>query len=448
MNNTLDTIAAISTPLSAGAISIVRLSGPEAIKIADKVFKAKDNSLPSTFPARTMTLGTFSAEAFTELCLCVVFKAPASYTGEDVVEFHCHGGVTITRGVLARLLAEGARLAEPGEFTKRAFISGKMALSDAEGMMDMINAQSEAEVRAGYNLLSGKLSQMATKTQEKLTDIMAELEVSLDYPEEDIEYVTKDKAKTSLEKINNELKDCLATARVGKIIRDGVNVVILGEPNVGKSSLLNALLKDERAIVTPIAGTTRDVIEGSMQINGLRFNLYDTAGLRETSDVVEKIGVDKAKKILRSADIVLTLFEDGQPEALEPEVEELLKGKKVIKIISKADKSGNYSANDQVIHLSVTKNKNIDKLIDTLYRLSDGNKEAAGGVVLTNERHINAIKRATEAIEKVLDGMEISTLDCLLIDLHLAYSALGEITGNTSGEDIINTIFSKFCLGK
>ena len=289
-----ETIAGISTPLSNGAISIVRMSGEKAIEIADKVFKSSKNLTPSSFTPRMLTLGTFFANNFKEQALCVVFKAPKSYTGENMVEFQCHGGVLITKGILSTLIENGARLATAGEFTKRAFLNGKMALSDAEGMMDMINAQSEAEIRAGYNLLTGQLSKTASETQKELIDLLSEIEVSFDYPEEDIEYTTKNKVKTKLEELTSSINNVLKNSQNSKIIKEGVNVVILGKPNVGKSSLLNALLKDEKAIVTEVAGTTRDIIEGSFSINGLRFNLYDTAGIHETTDKVEKIGVDNA----------------------------------------------------------------------------------------------------------------------------------------------------------
>jgi len=331
-NMTNDTIVAISTPLSSGAISIVRMSGDNAIKIADKVFEGKNKQKPSSFLPRMLTLGTFSCKEFQEQALCVVFKNPNSFTGEDMVEFQCHGGVLITKGILSTLIENGAKLASPGEFTKRAFMNGKMALSDAEGMMDMINAQSEAEIRAGYNLLSGELSKTAFLAQDELTDILSEIEVSFDYPEETIEYITKSNAKERLISLENTISKVLETSSTGKMIKDGVNVVILGKPNVGKSSLLNALLKDEKAIVTPIAGTTRDIIEAQLSINGLKFNLYDTAGIHETTDEVEKIGVNKAKNTISAADIILFVKDSEEDSHEDLEVKNLLKDRKHLEI--------------------------------------------------------------------------------------------------------------------
>ena len=442
-----ETIVGISTPLSSGAISIVRMSGEKAIEIADKVFKSSKNLTPSSFTPRMLTLGTFFANNFNEQALCVVFKAPSSYTGENMVEFQCHGGVLITKGILSTLIENGARLATAGEFTKRAFLNGKMALSDAEGMMDMINAQSEAEIRAGYNLLTGQLSKTASKTQKELIDLLSEIEVSFDYPEEDIEYTTKNKVKTKLEELTSSINNVLKNSQNSKIIKEGVNVVILGKPNVGKSSLLNALLKDEKAIVTEVAGTTRDIIEGSFSINGLRFNLYDTAGIHETTDKVEKIGVDKAKNAISSADIVL-FVKDSELTQEDKEINELLKGKEHLTIINKADKTGNYSSNDSTIRLSALKKQNIELLTNKLYEIATKNMASQGGLILANERHIDALSRAYGHLKDALKALDNYSLDVVSIDINLAYRALGEITGTTTNEEILDAIFSKFCLGK
>ena len=446
--NLNNTIVAISTPLSSGAISIVRMSGEDAIKIADKLFVSKKGETPSSFTPRMLTLGTFNASDFKEQALCVTFKNPNSFTGEDMVEFQCHGGVLITKGILASCIKHGARLATAGEFTKRAFINGKMALSDAEGMMDMINAQSDAEIRAGYNLLSGELSKTAYKAQEELTDILAEIEVSFDYPEETIEYITKSNAKERLVELYNKTQKVLDSSSTGKMIRDGVNVVILGKPNVGKSSLLNALIKDEKAIVTPIAGTTRDIIEGTLSINGLRFNLYDTAGIHETSDRVEKIGVDKAKNTIASADIILFVKDSEEDTKEDLEVKKLLENRKHIVIINKSDKTGNYQEEDNTLRVSALENKNVDKLAEKLYDLASENKEMSGGLILANQRHVDSLTRANGHLLDAISAMDAFSLDIVTIDINLAYAALGEITGNTTNEEILDAIFSKFCLGK
>lgn len=443
-----NTIAAISTPLSSGAISIVRMSGEDAVKIADKVFQTKSGKKPSTFTPRMMTFGTFTANAFKEQALCVVFKAPNSFTGEDIVEFQCHGGVTLTKGILQTLIANGAKMAQPGEFTKRAFMNGKMALSDAEGMMDMINASSEAEIRAGYNLLSGELSKTAFSAQKELVDILSEIEVSFDYPEETILYITKSNAKERLVSLSNTLEKVLKTSSAGQMIKNGVNVAIVGKPNVGKSSLLNKLVMDEKAIVTPIAGTTRDVIEASLSINGLKFNLYDTAGIHETKDQVEQIGVDKAKNTIKGADIVLFVKDSDNQTEEDKEVEDLLKTHKHIIIINKSDKLKTYKDIANTIHISALKGENIDKVADKLYNLACEDKSMQEGLMVANQRHIDALQTAKDNIDNAIAEIDNFTLDLITIDLNLAYQALGEITGSTTSEDIINAIFSKFCLGK
>lgn len=447
-NQTYNTIAAISTPLSSGAISIVRLSGDQALEIADKVFTAKNGKKPSSFDSRYMILGTFDAGQFKEQAMCVVFRNPNSYTGEDLVEFQCHGGVLITKGILSALLQNGARLATAGEFTKRAFVNGKMALADAEGMMDMINAESEAEVRAGYNLLSGELSKTAHSGQTELIDILSEIEVSFDYPEETILYITKSKAKERLETLYNNIDKILKTTTAGQMIKNGVRVAIVGKPNVGKSSLLNALVMDQKAIVTDIAGTTRDVVEASLSINGLKFNLFDTAGIRETQDKVEKIGVEKARNIVSSSDIILFVKESLEETEEDKEVEKLLKNHKHLILINKSDKRKNVKDSDNIIHISALTGYNLEKVKESLYNLAKQDKSMSDGLVLANERHIDALSRAKNHLKQAIDSIDDYTLDLVTIDLNLCYSALGEITGNTTSEEILDAIFSKFCLGK
>lgn len=447
-NQTYNTIAAISTPLSSGAISIVRLSGEQAIEIADKVFVSLSGKKPSTFDSRYLTLGTFDAGQFKEQAMCVVFRNPNSYTGEDLVEFQCHGGVLITKGILSALIKNGARLATAGEFTKRAFINGKMALADAEGMMDMINAESEAEVRAGYNLLSGELSKTAHTGQTELIDILSEIEVSFDYPEETILYITKSKAKERLEALYSSIDKILKTTTAGQMIKNGVRVAIVGKPNVGKSSLLNALVMDQKAIVTDIAGTTRDVVEASLSINGLKFNLFDTAGIRETQDKVEKIGVEKARNIVSSSDIILFVKESLEETEEDKEVEKLLKNHKHLILINKSDKRKNTEDAENIIHISALTGYNLEKVKDSLYNLAKQDKSMSDGLVLANERHIDALSRAKNHLKQAIDSIDDYTLDLVTIDLNLCYSALGEITGNTTSEEILDAIFSKFCLGK
>ncbi len=443
-----ETIVALSTPATTGAISIVRMSGKNAIEIADKLFVSVKGKAPSSFTPRMLELGTFNANSFKENGLCVCFCAPFSYTGENLVEFQLHGGIKIAEGVISACIKAGARLATHGEFTKRAFLNGKMSLASAEGMMDMINAESEAEIRAGYNLLQGELSKLAKTAQDELTDLLSEIEVSFDYPEETIEYVTKNTVKTRLMALYEKISATLQTASTGRLLKNGVNVLILGKPNAGKSSLLNALLSFDRAIVTDIAGTTRDTIEDTFSIDGTKFNIIVTAGIRDTKDVVEKIGVDKAKSLVKSADIVLYVKDGTTKDSKEDEeIKNLLSNKKHIVIVNKSDLMKNPKVQDNEFLISAKNQTNIDELKNKLYELATIGEAVGASIIITNERHKDALSRAASSIMTAIENMELS-LDLISIDIKLAYSALGEITGNTTGEDIIDAIFSKFCLGK
>ena len=450
MENLKDTIVAISTGSTNGAISIVRMSGEKATDIADKIFVSNKNKRPSSFAPRYMQLGTITTKNFNEQAMCVVFCAPNSYTGENLVELQCHGGLKIAQGILEECMNNGARLANNGEFTKRAFINGKMSLASAEGVMDMINAESDAQVRAGYDLLSGTLSKEALNLQNELTDILSDIEVSFDYPEEEIEYITKTKVQQRLTKISEQLSRYIATADTGKILSGGINVLIVGKPNVGKSSLLNALLARERAIVTNVPGTTRDTVEDSFSINGIKVNIIDTAGIHETADFVEKIGVEKSKQLINIADIVLFVTDGSATETAEDkEIFNLIKNKPFIKIANKADiatKKGFADKNTAVIS-SVT-GQGIEELKQRIYKEFANPNIMESSIIITNSRHKQALENALEHINNALNAVNMQTLDLISIDLKLAYSALGEITGNTTGEDIIDAIFSKFCLGK
>lgn len=445
-----ETIVAISTGSSSGAIAIVRLSGQSAINIADEIFVAKIGKKPSEFEPRMLYLGKLETENFSEECMCVCFASPNSYTGENLVEFQCHGGTKIASGIFKECVKKGARPATNGEFTKRAFMNGKMSLSSAEGMMDMINAESDAEIRAGYSLLSGNLSKLAYTSQEELTDVLSEIEVSFDYPEETIEYITKAKVKERLETLSDNIKKVLDTADAGKIIKDGINAVIVGKPNVGKSSLLNTLLKQEKAIVTNIPGTTRDVVEGTFLLDDIKINLTDTAGIRETDDTVEKIGVDKAKNLINQADIVLFLVDQNQEFSSEDEeIFNSIKNLKYIVVKTKADLENklNKTFENEIVISSKTGTGLDDlkaKLIDIL-KLSNISNES---VIITNERHKDALLRALKSLQNACKNIGDDSLDLVSIDIKDAYLAIGEITGNTTSEDIIDSIFEKFCLGK
>lgn len=448
MNN--DTIVAISTGTSSGAISIVRMSGKDAISIADKIFVGLNKSKPSSFMPRLLVLGTMQTENFNEQAMCVVFKAPKSYTGEDMVEFQCHGGTQISSGIMKECIKHGARIATNGEFTKRAFVNGKMTLSSAEGMMDMINAESDAEIRAGFNLLKGELSKLATFSQAELTDILSEIEVSFDYPEETIEYITKAKIKERLESLKAKFETVLKTAHAGKLIKSGINVLIVGKPNVGKSSLLNKLLNHERAIVTDVAGTTRDSIEDTFLLGDTKVNLIDTAGIHETSDVVEKIGVDKAKNLINQADIILFLIDTSRNYSKEDEdIFNSIKDKNYIVVKTKNDLESKLEKSfDNEIQISTKTGNGIDALKNKILELAELSNIPADSVIITNERHKDALTRALKNITSAIDNIELQSLDLVSISIKQAYLDVGEITGNTTSEDIIDQIFKKFCLGK
>lgn len=448
MENLNDTIVAISTGSTSGAISIVRMSGSKAIDIADKMFLSLKKVKPSNFTPRYLEIGNLKTANFTEQALCVVFVAPYSYTGENIVEFQCHGGLKVAEGVVSECISNGARLATNGEFTKRAFINGKMSLASAEGVMDIINAETDAEIRAGYELLNGSLSKIAVDAQTELTDLLSEIEVSFDYPEEQIEYITKVNVKKRLGDMLSLLEDVVDTSKTGKLIKSGVSILIVGKPNVGKSSLLNRLLARERAIVTDIPGTTRDSIEDTFTINGIKIKIIDTAGIHSTTDMVEKLGVDKAKSLIESADVILFVT-DGSTAQTEEDLDifNLIKEKQYIHVANKAD-LGKVTTDAKCINISTVTGEGIKTLKDEIYKRFASPSLVEGGVIITNARHEQSLKNAAEHIERALEDIDNQTLDLISIDLKLAYSALGEITGNTTGEDIIDSIFSKFCLGK
>lgn len=445
-----DTIVAISTGSSSGAISIVRMSGENAVNIADQMFFTRKNISAKNLTPRMLTLGTIKTSAFSEQAMCVVFKAPHTYTGEDLVEFQCHGGTQIANGIMKECIKLGARLATNGEFTKRAFLNGKMSLSSAEGMMDMINAESDAEIRAGFKLLSGNLSKLAFDAADELTDILSEIEVSFDYPEETIEYITKANVKERLVSLSNKIGEVLKTSKAGSLIKSGINVLIVGRPNVGKSSLLNFLLQKERAIVTDVAGTTRDTIEDSFLLGDVKVNLIDTAGIHDTADKVEKIGVDKAKNLIKQADIVLFLVDSSRAFSKEDqEIYDSIQGAKYIVLKTKSDlESKNDKAFENEIQISTETGAGTDELKNKILELTQISSIPADSVIITNERHKDALARAKKALDTAAKNISGDTLDLVSIDIKDAYSAIGEITGNTTSEEIIDAIFKKFCLGK
>ena len=441
------TICAISTPIGNGGISIVRMSGTESKKILQKVTSLNVEKMI----ARKMYLAKIHTKNFDEQGLVVWFKTPNSYTGEDMVEIQCHGGIVIANGILNSLLENGASLAESGEFSKRAFVNGKMSLDSAEGVIDMINAQSEEAVKAGYNLLAGKLRERVEQIQKALTDSEAKLEVALDYPEEDIDYSTTEEIKKEIWGAKQKIDDLIATSNTGRLVKNGINVLILGKPNAGKSSLLNALVGYNRAIVTDIAGTTRDTIEDSYTYKNLSFNVIDTAGIREAESIVEQIGIERAEENVKSADIILVVLDGSKPiEKDDEKILKLVKDKIVLYVLNKIDLPKKINRTfDQMVEISAMRNERVNALKEDIYNLVVNKNMLSGGLLITNTRHVNSLKEASKNLDYALTEIEKGvTLDLIATFVKSAWLSLGEITGQNSNEEIINTIFSKFCLGK
>jgi len=431
----LSTIVAQSTPPLASAIAVIRLSGENALSITAEAF----SGFKGKVEPRRAYYGTFNAGKVKDDCVALYFAAPHSYTGEDVVEISCHGSVAVTTAILEFCLSKGARLAERGEFTRRAFENGKLDLTESEAVIDLINAQSESEARSAYDQLSGSLSRIITSLQDAVTTTIAKSEAAIDYPEEDVEEFTSVALKGDLEGLLSEVKRLKGTYNAGKIMRDGVRVAIIGKPNAGKSMLLNALLGYERSIVSGIAGTTRDYVEESFNYKDMRFRLTDTAGIRETGDVVEKRGVELSLDKARAADIVLLIIEAGE----EAEIPENLG--RVILVENKIDISQPKGAN--TVKISALTGENMDLLKEELYSAAKGLTAHGGGI--NNLRHLEAVTNAEECLlraeQSLLGGMP---LDLICDDLMGAYRALGSITGITSSDKIVGEIFSRFCVGK
>ncbi len=442
-----ENIAAISTALSASGVAVLRISGSSPLDIAKKMFVPSGKTEVKDFEPYKMYVGEIIADGFTDFGMCVYFKGPKSFTGEDVVEFHCHGGVAITRGILQKILSLGARLATNGEFTKRAFMNGKLSLSSAEGLIDMINSESVSGVKAGYYLYREKLTSEINALQDIITDTLAQIDCDMDFPEEDLEKSSTEAVARDLSTVIEKIDKLLSTYRTGRTLKEGVSVAIVGKPNTGKSSILNALLSFDKAIVSSVAGTTRDIVEGSIQINGVKFNFSDTAGIRESDDAIENLGVGLSKKILGESDVILLVLDSSDITDDDMAIFELVKEKNLIVAVNKTDKCSNkFDKAD--IYLSAKQNVNIENLKQLLYEKTVGSGIDLNGDFLCEERHYSALSLAKQKFSDALRAIGFVTLDILAIDIKDGWDALGEISGRTATEDIINNIFSKFCVGK
>ena len=448
-----DTICAISTALGVGAISIIRVSGDDAIDIVNKIF---DKDLTKK-ESHTINYGhiVYKGEIIDEVMVSIM-KSPKTFTKEDIVEINSHGGVAVTNKVLEILLLEGARLAEPGEFTKRAFLNGRIDLVEAESIMDLIESKTETSRKLAISGMEGKVSKLVKNIIDNLVKVNANIEVNIDYPEyEDIEIVTKEKIEEMSKYINKELTKLLNESENGKLIKDGINTLILGRPNVGKSSILNKLIEEDKAIVTSVAGTTRDIVEGQIRVNGILLNIIDTAGVRETEDIVEKIGVEKSLSLVNDADLIILVFNNN--EKLTDEDKKLLeytKEKKRIIVINKIDLENNLDIsnlkNERIVKISALKDSGIESLkneINDMFNLEEIN--LGDFTYLSNSRQISLVKKAVEISKNLEDALNNDVpIDLLEIDIKEICEILGEIIGESYDDKLIDTLFSNFCLGK
>ena len=460
MNNT---IAAIATATGAGGIGIIRMSGDNCFDVLKKIFVPIDKKFSwNNIKGYTIKYGYIinseSKEKIEEV-LVSFFKLLKCYTTENMCEINCHGGTIIEKKILNECILNGAELAEPGEFTKRAFFNGRIDLSQAESVIDIINAKSDKEAEASFDQLQGRLSKEIEDIRNDLLDIMSDIEASIDYPEYDIEETTNEKAMDSLNNIENKLKDLEKTFDSGKLLKEGVKTVIIGKPNAGKSSLLNIILDEDRAIVSDLAGTTRDTIEEFVNIEGVPLKIIDTAGIRETEDLVEKIGVSKAIKLIDESDLVIAIFDSSKKlEEEDYKILDLIKNKKSIVLLNKCDLSQessetiNYISklNKNVLKTSMKTKDGIKELYKCISDMFNNNEiNLNDGIIITNIRHKRQIHKAIESISKTKESINKNmTIDIVAIGIKEILEDLGEITGNNVSEDIINKIFSKFCLGK
>lgn len=441
-----DTICALSTPAGAGGVAVIRVSGDNSRFFAEKMFAPAGRTAVKDFEPYRMYTGEFDAGDFKDFGMLVLFHAPKSYTGEDMAEFHVHGGVAVVRGMLKRLADLGCRSAERGEFTRRAFLNGKLSLSSAEGLIDIINSESEGEIRAGYSLYREKLKGKIDALQAELKAVLAEIGAALDYPDEVGEEGVKERAAAAFSRVRAAVTALKDSYFIGSRLAGGVKVGIVGKPNVGKSSLLNALLRCDKAIVSEYAGTTRDVVEGSAVYNGVKFGFKDTAGIRETENAVERVGVERSKKVLEEADILVVVLDGSEPLAKEDrEILSLTAGRNCIVAANKSDLGGAAEAAE--ISISAKSGENIDKLTEMLFNRTIGAGVDVNGEFLSEQRHYEALYRALAALD-LAEAALSGPLEMVFSEAEACWRVLGEITGETASEDIVEEIFSRFCVGK
>jgi tRNA modification GTPase len=455
-----DTIAAISTAVGEAGIGIVRLSGSNALDIGYEIFKGSKVQSKDEIKNRRLTYGhIFDGEKVLDEVLIAFMKAPFTYTREDMVEVYCHGGIISVKNILELVLRKGARLAEPGEFTKRAFLNGRLDLAQAEAVIDIIRSKTNKSMEVSLNQLEGSLSNKIKEIRDILLSMIAHVEVSIDFPDEDVEVATLNELEENAMVVKEKISSLLVTADRGKILRDGLNTVILGKPNVGKSSLLNAILRENRAIVTDVPGTTRDIIEEYVNIDGIPLRIIDTAGIRDTSDIVEKIGVDKARQIVNDADLIIAIFDlSRELTDDDKEIIDLIKNKKTIILLNKSDLPKKFDEDyfknlfrdKEIITTSIASGIGVDQLEASIRNMFyKGEVEVKSDIVVNNLRHKNQLEKAYNNIVSFINDLQASVpLDCLEVDLKNCWENLGEISGDTVSEDILDKIFSEFCIGK
>lgn len=461
-NSENDTIAAISTPVGKGGISIIRISGEDAVVVAKRLYRgSKDLAQVASHTINYGHIVDPDTGAEVDEVMVSVMRAPHTYTCEDVVEINCHGGLMATNRILQLVLSYGARMAEPGEFTKRAFLNGRIDLSQSEAVMDLIRAKTDKSMKVALNQLDGDLSRLIRHLRQDILDVLAQVEVNIDYPEYDaVEEMTTKMLKEKALDIQQRIQALLKTAKQGKVLREGLATAIIGRPNVGKSSLLNTLLHEDKAIVTDVAGTTRDVIEEYVNVDGVPLKLIDTAGIRDTDDTVEKIGVERSKRALDAADLILLLIDSSAPLTAEDcELLTATQGKQRIVILNKTDlprrvdldELKKLTDGDALIETSIVKHEGMDQLGQQISKMffNEGIESSQNNVMVTNARHIGLLHQANAALSDVLKGINAGMpVDLVQIDMTRCWDLLGEITGDSYQDELLDQLFSQFCLGK